>query len=420
MSDEIAIRICRLGKKYTIGGPREKYLTLRDAIVNIVSTSFQLICHKNFDNPSVYDFWALKDVSFDVHKGEVIGIIGMNGAGKSTLLKILSRITPPTEGIIEVHGRVGSLLEVGTGFHPEMTGRENIFLNGSIIGMKKNEIEAKFDDIVRFAEVEKFLDTPVKRYSSGMYVRLAFAVAAHLDPEILVVDEVLAVGDLRFQEKCLTKMRDFSQENRTVLVVSHNMHLIKRFCTKSILLEGGKIIANGSTDDVIQTYLGRHLLKRLEYSQSSNPEKIMNLLHVRIVDVVGNTSVDINYEDPFFIEITYEVNEEVAHSCVWFGIRTFEDVIAFDSADIDMSEDLLKLRTKGRYVTKIPIPGKWLNAGKFKLVVGVIRYAPTETFDRVECFEFKINEIGTPENVTTGQSRGGLFQPFLKWETQKQ
>ena len=217
MTDDISIRIRGLGKKYTLGKKQEKYLTLRDAFVNSVKAPFKHILHKNPDTSS-NEFWALKDVSFDVEHGEVVGIIGRNGAGKSTLLKILSRITTPSEGTVELHGRVGSLLEVGTGFHPELTGRENIFLSGSILGMRKREIEEKFDEIVKFSEIEKFIDTPAKRYSSGMYVRLAFAVAAHLDTDILVVDEVLAVGDAQFQKKSLGKMKEVGKTGKTVPV----------------------------------------------------------------------------------------------------------------------------------------------------------------------------------------------------------
>jgi len=221
MPGKIAICVSHLGKQYQLGGLQEQYLTFRDAIVNTLKAPINAF----HPSKSTEMFWALKDVSFEVERGDVVGIIGRNGAGKSTLLKILSRITTPTEGNVELHGRVGSLLEVGTGFHPEMTGRENIYLNGSILGMKKTEIDEKFDEIVRFSEIEKFLDTPVKRYSSGMYVRLAFAVAAHLEPEILLVDEVLAVGDVGFQKKCLGKMGEVAKEGRTVLFVSHNMNV---------------------------------------------------------------------------------------------------------------------------------------------------------------------------------------------------
>ncbi|MFZ5447028.1 MAG: ABC transporter ATP-binding protein [Thermodesulfobacteriota bacterium] len=254
MSD-VAIRIENLGKQYKIG-KREKYYTLRDSLTRFLSNPFR----RNNGNGALDDgsedhIWALKDVSLEIKRGEVIGIIGRNGAGKSTLLKILSRITEPTEGRAEIFGRVGSLLEVGTGFHPELTGRENIYLNGAILGMRKAEIQQKFDEIVTFAEVEKFLDTPVKHYSSGMYVRLAFAVAAHLDPEILLVDEVLAVGDAAFQNKCLGKMKNVASEGRTVLFVSHNMSAISNLCERSILLDHGKNKFDGESQSVIDRYL---------------------------------------------------------------------------------------------------------------------------------------------------------------------
>jgi ABC-type polysaccharide/polyol phosphate transport system ATPase subunit len=262
----IAIRVSHISKQYKLGGPQEPYHTLRDAIVNSLKAPIKIFRK----SPPVKGFWALKDVSFDVEPGEVVGIIGRNGAGKSTLLKILSRITSPTEGTVELHGRVGSLLEVGTGFHPELTGRENIYLSGSILGMKRREIDAKLDEIVKFSEIEKFLDTPVKRYSSGMYVRLAFAVAAHLEPEILLVDEVLAVGDIEFQKKCLGKMEKVSQSGRTVLFVSHNMSAIEKICDRGILLEGGVIHSNGETKGVIDTYV-----KSL--SKTALPLKVKNV-----------------------------------------------------------------------------------------------------------------------------------------------
>jgi len=252
---QLAIRARNIGKKYTIGGPKEHYLTFRDTVINAVKIPFQRLIRSDLPQ-SQNELWALKNVTFDVEKGEVVGIIGRNGAGKSTLLKILSRITLPTEGTVELNGRVGSLLEVGTGFHPELTGRENIFLSGSILGMKQREIDAKLDEIVKFSEIEKFLDTPVKRYSSGMYVRLAFAVAAHLDTEILLVDEVLAVGDAAFQKKCLGKMGDVAtKEGRTVLFVSHNMGAVEQLCKHSILLNNGQITQKGDTKDVIHKYV---------------------------------------------------------------------------------------------------------------------------------------------------------------------
>ncbi|MGK7892316.1 MAG: ABC transporter ATP-binding protein [Xenococcus sp. (in: cyanobacteria)] len=251
------IKVENLGKKYVIGHQKqEKYTVLRDVIANGARAAIQKITNpKTISNNTREEFWALKDVSFEIKQGEKVGIIGRNGAGKSTLLKVLSRITEPTKGRIKIKGRVASLLEVGTGFHPELTGRENIFLNGAILGMSKVEIKKKFDEIVAFAEVEKFLDTPVKRYSSGMYVRLAFAVAAHLEPEILVVDEVLAVGDVQFQKKCLGKMQEVGKEGRTVIFVSHNMAAVESLCDRGILFQSGKVNFDGTSDEVIKKYL---------------------------------------------------------------------------------------------------------------------------------------------------------------------
>jgi len=260
----IAISVENLGKKYQIG-ELERYYTIRDSLTHLLNYPLRLLNKKEIKEKEKEFIWALKDISFEVQHGDIVGIIGRNGAGKSTLLKILSRITSPTEGLVKLNGRVGSLLEVGTGFHPELTGRENIFLNGSILGMSKKEIERKFDEIVDFAEIEKFLDTPVKRYSSGMYVRLAFAVAAHMEPEILVVDEVLAVGDIQFQKKCLGKMDDVSKEGRTVLFVSHNLQSIRSLCKYCILLQNGKLIERGKYRHVIEHYIKGEMIKNTYY-----------------------------------------------------------------------------------------------------------------------------------------------------------
>ena len=254
MSD-ISISVEGLGKMYHIGGESRRSTTLRDAIAGAVQRPLERIRHPGAVSRHSEELWALRDLSLEVHEGEVLGVIGSNGAGKSTLLKLLSRITEPTEGRIASAGRVGSLLEVGTGFHPELTGRENIYLNGAILGMTRAEINRQFDEIVEFSEVERFLDTPVKRYSSGMYVRLAFAVAAHLEPEILIVDEVLAVGDAAFQRKCLGKMEDVAGAGRTVLFVSHNMQTIRSLCTRVIGFQGGQIINSGEPSTVVDSYL---------------------------------------------------------------------------------------------------------------------------------------------------------------------
>jgi lipopolysaccharide transport system ATP-binding protein len=252
-----AITVERLGKRYHLGAAQGRSQSFRELLTRAALAPIRRLRGRRLPSPTAEEFWALKDVSFEVPTGEVVGIIGRNGAGKSTLLKILSQIVEPTEGQAVLRGRVASLLEVGTGFHPELSGRENVFLNGSILGMSRREIESKFDAIVAFAEVERFLDTPVKHYSSGMYVRLAFAVAAHLDPEILIVDEVLAVGDAEFQKKCLGKMKELAQggRGRTVLFVSHNLPAVRSLCTAGVLLVGGKVAAAGSTEDVVQRYL---------------------------------------------------------------------------------------------------------------------------------------------------------------------
>jgi lipopolysaccharide transport system ATP-binding protein len=253
MSD-IAVRVENLSKQYRIGGPQARYKTMRESLVDVAAAPVRRLRHLGRPTPPEETIWALKDVAFEVERGEVLGIIGRNGAGKTTLLRILSRITEPTEGYAEIKGRVGSLLEVGTGFHPELTGRENVYLNGAILGMKRAEIDERFDEIVAFSEIEKFLDTPVKRYSSGMYVRLAFSVAAHLEPEVLLVDEVLAVGDAAFQKKCLGKMEGVASEGRTVLFVSHNMAAVAGLCRRALLLENGRKNVDGQVSSVIARY----------------------------------------------------------------------------------------------------------------------------------------------------------------------
>ncbi|WP_442508744.1 ABC transporter ATP-binding protein [Novipirellula sp. SH528] len=251
---EIAIRAVNLGKEYQIGAQQDGYQTIRENMMRVMRSPFSAAASALRRRSATNSFWALKDVSFEINRGDVVGVIGRNGAGKSTLLKVLSRITDPTKGYADVYGRVGSLLEVGTGFHPELTGRENIFLNGAILGMKQREIESKFDEIVDFAEVENFIETPVKRYSSGMYLRLAFAVAAYLEPEILLVDEVLAVGDAAFQKKCLGRMEDVAEQGRTVLFVSHNMGAIRSLCSKGIYLESGQVADAGNLSQCIARY----------------------------------------------------------------------------------------------------------------------------------------------------------------------
>ncbi len=305
-----AIRVEGLGKCYRLAqaGQRANYRTLRESLAGAVAGSFR---RGGGRKPAVEDFWAIKDVGFDVRPGEVVGIIGRNGAGKSTLLKILSRITKPTTGRVELNGRVGSLLEVGTGFHPELTGRENVYLNGSILGMSRREIDKKFDEIVAFAEVEKFLDTPVKRYSSGMYVRLAFAVAAHLEPEILVVDEVLAVGDYEFQKKCLGKMQDVSRGGRTVLFVSHNMTAVKALCNRTVLLAGGRVELDAETDVGVDAYV-RHAQRGEDTTRElcDTPGRVIGsrplMTRVSLRDGQGNPASSVGACGPLKIAVDFD------------------------------------------------------------------------------------------------------------------
>ena len=308
----LAIRVENLSKQYRIAARRRRHDTLRDQIMHGLRSAFTW---NGRPGPKEETFWALKDVSFEVKQGEVVGIIGRNGAGKSTLLKILSRITDPTEGRADIYGRVGSLLEVGVGFDRELTGRENIYLNGAILGMKKAEIESRFDEIVAFSGVEKFLDTPVKRYSSGMYVRLAFAVAAHLEPEILIVDEVLAVGDAEFQKKCLGKMSEVASAGRTVIFVSHNMGMITSLCGRAILLETGRVAASGTASEIVRAYFsrGKFCPHIADFSEGGRRigDDLATLLEAHIEDHEGNPTAEVDIRAPFKVKMRYALHQEV-------------------------------------------------------------------------------------------------------------
>ena len=327
MSD-VAIRVENLGKLYKIG-KRERYYTLRDSLADFFTRPFRRRNGGSLAETNGEDqFWALKDVSLEIKRGEVVGIIGRNGAGKTTLLKILSRITEPTTGRAEIYGRVGSLLEVGTGFHPELTGRENIYLNAAILGMKKAEIARKFDEIVAFAEVEKFLDTPVKHYSSGMYVRLAFAVAAHLEPEILLVDEVLAVGDAAFQKKCLGKMSDVAQEGRTVLFVSHNLGAVNQLCNTSLILDKGNLILKGDTNLVISNYFNlnksNYDISLVDKLNSPDRKNIGNgkIINFEIKNKDGKYSSNIGIGDTLSMIITAELQQNFSKLIAGIEIKS--------------------------------------------------------------------------------------------------
>ena len=333
MSD-IAIHVENLGKRYRIG-ERQRYKALRDTFSNALYAPFRAAVslfngQRTTAAREIVDnyFWSLKDVAFDIKQGEAVGIIGRNGAGKSTLLKVLSRITKPTEGYARLHGRVGSLLEVGTGFHPELTGRENIYLNGAIIGMRKKEIERKFDEIVAFAEIEKFIDTPVKFYSSGMYIRLAFAVAAHLEPEILLVDEVLAVGDAAFQKKCLGKMGDVAKEGRTVVFVSHSMPIVQSLCTRSVLIETGRIVFQGDSSQVIERYLnsatnaGQELYADLSEHPGRLPNMSRALTRMWITDTNNNLLTTVGMASDVVFHVEYQVEGRIRQPLVGLTFET--------------------------------------------------------------------------------------------------
>ncbi|MFN6945461.1 MAG: ABC transporter ATP-binding protein [Cytophagaceae bacterium] len=427
MSD-LAIRVDNLSKLYHIGKKQEKYRTLRDTIAEAFISPFKkagsLIMGQASAASNLNEIiWALKDVSFEVKQGEVVGIIGRNGAGKSTLLKILSRITEPTKGFAEIHGRVGSLLEVGTGFHAELTGRENIYLNGAILGMRKTEIDKKFDEIVAFAEVEKFIDTPVKHYSSGMYLRLAFAVAAHLEPEILLVDEVLAVGDLRFQKKCLNKMEEVGKKGRTVLFVSHNMPAITRLCKRAILLNEGRILDDGPSHKVIHKYLneGMEIRALREWAELENApgDQTVRLCAVRARTEDGKITDTVLTNQAFCLEIEYEVLKPGNWLIPNFNLYNEDGLKIFTTMDID-PEWRQRPRPIGRYVSTAWIPGNLLSEGKIFINAAMMTPQPfIAHFSEHNAISIQVIDdmgVDSARGDWTGYI-GGVVRPLLKWTT---
>lgn len=367
--------------------------------------------------------WALRDVSFTVRSGEVVGIIGINGAGKSTLLKVISRITPPTVGNISIRGRVSSLLEVGTGFHPELSGRENVFLNGTILGMRKTEVDAKFDEIVDFAGIEQFLDTPVKRYSSGMRVRLAFAVAAHLEPEILIVDEVLAVGDAEFQKKCLNKMEDVGKEGRTVLFVSHNMAAVTRLCRRGILLSAGSVIDDGDAHSIVSSYLtsGLGTTSAREWPDASKApgDESVRIRAIRVVNAEGEVSEGFDIRKPVGLQMEYEVLASDKPLMPYFRLANDEGVIIFSTIDQDFRwHD--EPRPPGRYVSTAWIPGNFLSEG----MVYVTPAMRTKVRSYIPFFMADAIAFNVIDTMDGGSARGGwaggligAVRPKLDWVT---
>ncbi len=420
-----AIRVENLGKQYKIGVAPERYRTLRDNLVEIVNVPKRLA--RRMKNSRAHDentIWALRNVSFDVHQGQVLGVVGRNGAGKSTLLKILSRITEPSEGYAEIHGRVGSLLEVGTGFHPELTGRDNIYLNGAILGMKRAEIERKFDEIVDFSGVEKFIDTPVKRYSSGMYLRLAFAVSAYLEPEILVVDEVLAVGDAEFQRKCLGKMSDVAQEGRTVLFVSHNMSAILRLTQETIVLERGKMIYRAATPEAIDYYLSSGLAQSGErrwlddeIPASAKPFKPVAL---RILNAFGKMADTIRSVEKAEIEFEYSLEEAITGLRLGIYLMSGRGELVFTAFDTDQPDlyDRFAVRDAGQYISRCSLPADILNEGRYILGVNASTFRIQRYFQEENALAFNVDPSGAP-GMQWPEPRLGLLRPRLKWNIEK-
>jgi lipopolysaccharide transport system ATP-binding protein len=416
MSD-VVIRVENLSKKYIIGHQKqERHTSFRDVISNGAKSFWQgLTCDRkeNLDDRSE-EFWALKDVSFEIKQGDRVGIIGRNGAGKSTLLKILSRITEPTSGRISIKGRVASLLEVGTGFHPELTGRENIYLNGAILGMDRAEIKKKFDEIVAFAEVEKFLDTPVKRYSSGMYVRLAFAVAAHLEPEILIVDEVLAVGDAQFQQKCLSRMEEVGKEGRTVLFVSHNLGAIRTLCKKGLYLKKGQLLGGDSIEETISCYLDLNTADNLSYFAKQHKDTPY-IKKVCASQSSNQTSKKFAIDQPINIQFELEncKNNELLIGIV---IRNQQGIWVHHSSDEFREHQEEKIRnTKANRNCIIPAYG--LGAGKYSVDL-CLAQRNYEEFDNItDALNFKVEFTGKKSDRTIDSDWKGMCGPgILLWQ----
>lgn len=407
--DKPVIEAKNIGKKYNITHQRGSYIALRDVLMNILRSPFTFLKNKTkqitgFEKKE--DFWALKKISFSIKRGEVIGVIGPNGAGKSTLLKILSQITPPTEGEIILRGRVGSILEVGTGFHPELTGRENIFLNGAILGMKKKEIAQKFDEIVEFAGIGKFLDTPVKYYSSGMYVRLAFSVAAHMEPDILIVDEVLAVGDVEFQKKCLGKMDEITKkEGRTILFVSHNMAAIEQLCTRTILLSKSEIVMFDDTRKVIAKYSQEIIpSSKKEIELSKRTDSPVSFSKISIENEKGELTNQIKQKEFFCVNLELETTEEIKNTELSIAIKNSQNIYIVFSSLSDISAGKLKNFFPGKYVFKIRFGGGFLMPGIYSIRISAHHPGAQnlDTRDDVLVFSILNNEDTRPINYGVG------------------
>ncbi len=412
-----------LGKSYMIGHQqKESYSTLRDILTNLPRQWWARLRNPQYHtHKDIEEFWALKEVNFEIKQGDRVGIIGRNGAGKSTILKILSRITEPTTGKVKIAGRVASLLEVGTGFHPELTGRENIFLNGAILGMSRQEIKKKFDEIIAFAEVEKFLDTPVKRYSSGMYVRLAFAVAAHLEPEILIVDEVLAVGDAQFQKKCLGKMEAVGKEGRTILFVSHNMGAIKSLCNSAVILSEGRLVAQGEVGQIVDKYFVSTSVGGIGKAEVHWPiakdapgGKEMRLVSIRLLDEMNMVMGGFNGEKPLKIEINYRLFETVIGMEISLQLINSEGIIVFTSTNFGQRA---KEMSAGQYTTVCTVPGELLNTGTYFVKINSNIPRVKVLVNGWEFISFNVERFINHTSLSF-KKWPGIVAPNLSWETE--
>jgi lipopolysaccharide transport system ATP-binding protein len=421
MTDTV-IRVENLSKLYRIGKAQERHDTLRDALMSGLRAPLGWLRRNGRDLDHAQDIiWALKNVSLEVKYGEVVGIIGRNGAGKSTLLKILSRITEPTEGRAVIRGRVGSLLEVGTGFHEELTGRENIYMSGAILGMRKAEIDRKFDEIVDFSGVERFIDTPFKRFSSGMRVRLGFSVAAHLEPEILLIDEVLAVGDAAFQKKCLGKMGDVAREGRTVLFVSHNMVALQNLCPRAIWLHEGQIKGEGEATRVVSDYLQSNFASLPEHVwddvKTAPGNDIVRLHQVRARPQDGSPSDPITMQTPVSIEVEYWNLVPDARLHVTLHVYTAQQVVAFSTGSSSDPAWQGRPFPAGLFRSVCQIPGNFLNSGLHRVYLLVIQNGDTAIYRHEDVLSFDVLDTGKRRGAWFGKEPG-VVRPTMKWTTE--
>jgi homopolymeric O-antigen transport system ATP-binding protein len=418
------VQIENVSKRYRIGGVHPGYLTFREMVGNAIAAPLRRLRGINGDYQML---WALREVNLEIRQGELIGIMGHNGAGKSTLLKILSRITRPTKGRVEIFGRVGSLLEVGTGFHPDLTGRENVYLSGAILGMRRVEIERKFDQIIAFAEMEKFVETTVKFYSSGMYVRLAFSVAAHLEPEILIMDEVLAVGDAAFQQKCLDKMHDIRREGRTILFVSHNLQAITRLCKRAILLEAGRVVADGEPHTVVNRYLSSNWKAGAQREWPVDAEApgdgIVRLRRAGVYKEHGEPTTVVDIDRPFRIEVSYDVNVAGHVLLPVVELCNEEGTEVFSTHDTN-EEWSRRERPPGRYTSAVIVPGNLLAEGSLLAHVSVMSHFPATILHVRETNAVAFQVVDRDEgNSARGDYVGpmsGVVRPLLEWTHQSE